>query len=93
MADPDRTDRAARAAREHVELRWDDARVEALLSRTKARGRRRTVYRVGLAAAAVIALAVGLSALAPGEARAPLARGPRRRTRTIGSCISRTDPP
>lgn len=74
MADPERTDRAARAAREHVELRWDDARVEALLSRTKARGRRRTVYRVGLAAAAVIALAVGVSALAPGEARAPLAR-------------------
>ncbi len=75
MADPHRIEQAARAARERVSLRWDDARVEALLSRTKARGRRRTVYRVALASAAMIALAAGLSALWPGgDAREPIAR-------------------
>lgn len=71
MADIDRVERGARAVRDHVELRWDDARVDALLRRTKARARRRTVYRVGLAAAAVIALALVVSGMWPrgGEPR------------------------
>src|SRR5690606_39674082 len=59
MADFDRLDRAVRATREHVQLGWDDARVDALLRRAKARARRRTVYRVAVAAAALIALAFG----------------------------------
>lgn len=67
-----RLEQAARATRDHVELGWDEARVELLLQRTKARARRRSLARVTLAAAAVIALGVGAWWASPlGRSEAP----------------------
>lgn len=60
--------------RDHAELRWDDGHVDALLHRMKARARRRTVYRVALASAAVLVLGLGASALWPQDAVAPVVR-------------------
>ncbi len=67
-------DAASRAIREHVELAWEDAHVDGLLRKTKARGRRRTVVRIA-AAAAVVALAC-TAALAWPAAHAPVAHAP-----------------
>ena len=65
MADLDRLAQRARAARDHVRLEWDDGHVDVLLRRTKARARRRTVYRVAVAAAAVIVLSLSAAVFLP----------------------------
>lgn len=84
----ERVEQATRAVREHVELGWDDAHVEVLLQRAKARARRRALARTTLAAAAMVALAVGAWwALPFGGAEAPTVATRPRATTVEGRAI------
>lgn len=84
----ERVEQATRAVREHVELGWDDAHVEVLLQRAKARARRRALARTTLAAAAMVALGVGAWwALPFGGAEAPTVATRPRATTVEGRAI------